>query len=332
MTYSELLHSVSFDEIAPYIGKYGNEEGTALYKTHYDMLKLLKPRDGEDDEKTVTISNAELYYDFEEPHLDAFPIEGCYWEVALAKEIIVEPDVNATWAEIAACCLWHTSFYGFTREQRDETFENLEFYEQNLLDPDITRIRAKRVQKKIEERGGRIPSKKEMMTVPTFRHEVNKRVRRASHLSFGCKKRKLVRRIIADEYWKRILKIGTIICDCLRFEEDDSFLEWEELYKAFFANNYRVYRYLSYPADGQGRGEWLWELITRFNAFNKGILPNIILCINTSHEHPMTASDIDYLAWRSSSWFDYDILWGSWGQNYDDSLGKQLRLSVLCYD
>jgi hypothetical protein len=97
MTYNELLHQVNFEEIAPYIGKYGSKERIALYKTHYDMLRLLEPREGEDDEKTVTVSNAELDYDFEEPHLDAYPIEGCYWEVALSKEIIVEPDVQATW-------------------------------------------------------------------------------------------------------------------------------------------------------------------------------------------------------------------------------------------
>lgn len=174
MTYSELLHFVSFDDIVPYIGKYGNEESMALYKTHYDMLKLLKPLDGDDDEKTVTISNAELYYDFEEVHLDAFPIEGCYWEKALAKEIIIQSDVNATWTEIAACLLWHTSFYGFTQDQREETFEKMEFYMKNLLDPDITRIRAKRVQKKIEESGGRIPLKKEILKVPAFKHEVNR--------------------------------------------------------------------------------------------------------------------------------------------------------------
>ena len=50
MTYSELLHQVNFEEIAPYIGKYGSKETIALYKTHYDMLRLFEPREGEDDE------------------------------------------------------------------------------------------------------------------------------------------------------------------------------------------------------------------------------------------------------------------------------------------
>lgn len=330
MTYSELLHSVSFDDIAPYIGKYGNKEGIALYKTHYDMLRLLKPREGENDEKTVTVSNAELYYDFEEPHLDAFPIEGCFWEVALSKEIIVEPDVNATWTEIAACLLWHTSFYGFTREQRDETFEKLEFYEQNLLDPDITRIKAKRVQKKIEEMGGRIPSKKEMIKVPAFRHEVNRKLHRGSHMPFRTKKRKLARRRINRLYWERIFNIGSVICDCLPSAD----VSWDDLYKAFLSNNFRTYRYMSYAAEDQGRGKWLWKLVTKYHAFYKDVFPNIVLFIGTSHEHPTTADDI-YYANEINLWL-YDQIKGEanikWWSYYDDSLGEQLRLSVISYE
>lgn len=39
MTYKELLDSVSFEEIVPYIEKYHGEKGClALYKIHYDMI------------------------------------------------------------------------------------------------------------------------------------------------------------------------------------------------------------------------------------------------------------------------------------------------------
>ena len=330
MTYSELLHQVNFEEIAPYIGKYGSKERIALYKTHYDMLRLLEPREGEDDEKTVTVSNAELDYDFEEPHLDAYPIEGCYWEVALSKEIIVEPDVQATWAEIAACLLWHTSFYGFTPEQQDECSERLEFYGQNLLDPDITRIKAKRIQKIIEELGGRIPSKKEIMTVPTFRHEVNRQVCRALRLPFRTTKRKLARRKIDSLYWERILEIGRVVCDYLPSKK----ISRDEFYKVFLANNYRTYRYKSYAADGQGRGKWLWELITQYKAFNNGLFPNIVLCMSTSHDHIASMEDMDYLN-ELFIWFDTQVEGEasiSLEINCDDSLGEQLRLSVISYE
>lgn len=329
MTYSELLHQVNFEEIAPYIGKYGSKERIALYKTHYDMLRLFEPREGEDDENTVTVSNAELDYDFEEPHLDAYPIEGCYWEVTLSKEIIVEPDVQTTWAEVAACLLWHTSFYGFTPEQRDKSFEKLEFYGQNMLDPDITRIRAKRVQKKIEEMGGRIPSKKEMMKVPTFRHEVNRQVRRALRMPFRTKKRRLARRIIENLYWERILEIGTVTCDCLPSKE----ISWDDMYKIFLANKYRTYRYQSYATKDQERGQLLWELITKYNAFYKGIFSNTVLFVSTSHEY-LTIGDLNYLN-ELNLWL-YDQIQSeasvSFKINCDASLGEQMRLSVVSYE
>jgi len=330
MTYNELLHQVTFEEIAPYIGKYGSKEGIALYKTHYDMLRLLEPREGEDDEKTVTVSNAELDYDFEEPHLDAYPIEGCYWEVALSKEIIVDPDVQATWAEIAARLLWHTSFYGFTPEQQDECFERLDFYGQNLLDPDITRIRAKRVQKRIEDGGGRIPSKKEIMTVPAFRQEVNRQVHRALRLPFRNNKRRLARRIISRLYWERILKIGTVICDCLPSEE----ISWSDLYKVFLANKYQTYRYQSYAAKDQERGQLLWELITQYNAFYKGLFPNIVLCMTTSRGHIASMEDMHYLN-ELFIWFDTQVEGEasiSLEINCDDSLGEQIRISIISYE
>ncbi len=62
----------------------------------------------------------------ESPFLDAYNIEGCEWEVALSKEVVVEPEITASLYEIAACCLWHTSFYGFTPQQRKEVFQEIE--------------------------------------------------------------------------------------------------------------------------------------------------------------------------------------------------------------
>lgn len=70
MTFYELLYSVTFDEIIPFLEKKnGGPVSLALYKTHYDMLRLLTPRIGEGDSKTASITNAKLDYDGEEPHL-----------------------------------------------------------------------------------------------------------------------------------------------------------------------------------------------------------------------------------------------------------------------
>ena len=137
MTYSELLHSVSFDEILPYMEKYHG----------HTRCTVLIPHREEGDNATATISNAELDYTWEEPHLDGFPLEGDLWEVSLAKELIIAPDVDATPAEIAMCCLWHTSFFGFTPEHVDELEVKEGYYIRDLLDTDIIRDKAARLTK-----------------------------------------------------------------------------------------------------------------------------------------------------------------------------------------
>ena len=55
-------------------------------------------------------------------HLDAFPMEGDMWEHSLNKELIIASEVKASNEELAACCLWHTSFYGFVKKHVDERF------------------------------------------------------------------------------------------------------------------------------------------------------------------------------------------------------------------
>ena len=111
MTLYELLHQVSFDEIVPFIERYHGWNALALYKIHYDYLRHLTPELGE--RTTAVVSNGELDESWPEPHLDAHPLEGDLWEHSLAKELIIEPDVIASLAEIAMCCLWHTSFWCF---------------------------------------------------------------------------------------------------------------------------------------------------------------------------------------------------------------------------
>lgn len=207
MTYSELLHSVSFDEIMPYIEKYHGHTGcTALYKTHYDMLRQLTPHREEGDNATATISNAELDYTWEEPHLDGYPLEGDLWEVSLAKELIIAPDVDATPAEIAMCCLWHTSFFGFTREQVDELNEKDEYYIRDLLDTDIIRDKAARLTRLIEEAGGKVPSKSAMFQFfrKNYRNDLV-RIKKTRLQMPGIKNPKKIRRTkhrISNRYYR----------------------------------------------------------------------------------------------------------------------------------
>ena len=317
MTYSELLHQVSFDEIAPYIRKYGSE-GCSLvwYKIHYDMLRQLEPHLDDDDEETATISNAELYYDWEEPHLDAYPMEGNSWESSLAKELIVNEDVNATWAEIAACCLWHTSYYGFTQTQRDETNERLHYYGKNMLDNDITKIRAKWAKDIVESKGFHVPSVKEMLKVPAFKNKIKKRIAKVWKLHYDISHRhnwrRIKRRVIHNQYWERVLDL----CDVIR--------------ELFDASHFETYKYESYTDEGSNRAGWFKELIEKYEAFKRGFYHNAIFCFTVSSEHEPTMEEM-YSINEIFTLYD-DSYRLNWAINYDESLGSRMRMSVISYE
>ena len=328
MTYSELLNSVSFDEIMPYIEKYhGHAKCTALYKTHYDMLRMLTPHREEGDNATATISNAEVDYTWEEPHLDGYPLEGDLWEVSLAKELIIEPDVDATPAEIAMCCLWHTSFYGFTREGRHETFEKLDYYASNLLDTDIIKDKAARITRLVEEAGGKLPKRNEMLSIPSFRKEFKENM--AKHKQrlkvlkeLPTKNRRYKRRFITNHYRKRMVSIGTFVEACLPVQNNG--ISIADLCELFYTNHYKYYEYQSYTGNYQERTSWMMELIEKYDAFRDGTLANVMVCIAVAPEYPFSESEhalLNQIASLCPGKMTYMI-------KTDEQLGQELKMTV----
>ena len=328
MTYNELLHSVTFDEIAPFVEKKaGRAVCLALYKTHYDMLRLLTPRRKENDNETATVTNAKLYHEWEEPKLDAYPLEGDLWEVSLAKELVIAPDVTASLGEIAACCLWHTSFYGFTPEQERETFEKLQYYSENLVDVDIERIKASRIKRRMEAAGGRVPTKNEMLQLPSFRREL----KRYFPEKFSKKKRRgIARRAICRIYNERIVNVGTFVTSCLPALQSDKEMSANDLCRLFLSDHFAHYSYQTYAGSAADRGRWMMELIEKYDAFcgsNGGIRPNVMMLVTVSPEHPFSDSDrqlTDMIA-RMCSGRTTLLL------KHDDSLGEELQLNVAFY-
>ena len=48
---------------------------------------------------------------------------NCTWEEDLAKEIVVADDVHLTLAELAMHCLWEITYWGFSPDEREETWQ-----------------------------------------------------------------------------------------------------------------------------------------------------------------------------------------------------------------
>lgn len=330
MTYKELLDSVSFDEIVPFIERYHGWNALALYKIHYDYLRHLTPKQGEI--TTATVSNGDPDENWPEPHLSAFPMEGDLWEHTLAKELKIEPDVKASLAEIGMCCLWHTSFYGFTEEQRDERFERLDFYTEDLLDHDITHIRAKRVIRAIETAGGKIPSIKECMKIASFRNKIHSKCkelksRRKAFAKAGIHNRSMrsyVHHIIRKEYYNRILVASDVIKTMLK----SSMSRVEDISSLLLCNHMQSYKYKTLAFDSQKRVAWMKELIEKYEAFNMQPHKNCVVYIGTSSDYPFRmeeASIIECIMSRCSGTNAFYVY-------TDDKLEQDMRVTTMFYE
>jgi len=123
MKLQELLQSVDFKKVAlAFERMYPDDKHMLSFlKCHYDILCHITPIYDEN----ANAQECRISYIYDEivnkSYLSAFPLEGDKWSASLYKEIIIDCDVNATKEEIVACCLWHTSFYGYTEKQLAET-------------------------------------------------------------------------------------------------------------------------------------------------------------------------------------------------------------------
>ena len=91
MTFKELLNSVTFDEVVPcLLQMYPDAEGNLKwYKIHFDMLRLMTPKHHDDANADVCHISMNKWDKDSEPHLDAHPMEGDYWEHSLTKEMVL---------------------------------------------------------------------------------------------------------------------------------------------------------------------------------------------------------------------------------------------------
>lgn len=134
MTLYELLHKVSFDEIAPFLSKsYTEGKPLAPFKMHYDYLRHLVPSPKSETGYDIYVEMVpQTGSDTDESRITVSAcLDGNPWEDSLGREIIIEdfdksriakteaiigqkvvvPNrADISLAEIAACCIWETSF------------------------------------------------------------------------------------------------------------------------------------------------------------------------------------------------------------------------------
>ena len=334
MTFKELLNSVSFEEVTPEIVRMYSkaEHDLRWYKIHFDMLRLMTPKHHDNANSDVCHITMSDWEDGSEPHLDAYPMEGDLWEHSLTKEIIIAPEVKATNAEIAACCLWHTSFYGFVREQQEEEFRcfKLDKYYKDRWDDFIYyKVRAEKYFSIIRRNGGYIPSVKEL--TPSKKQELFSKAKEY----FWClsasmnkiKRKRMFRREFMGHYYERMMNISRFIVQSIPALKDErNNMSVRQLCGLFHSDLFGSEVFTSYADEKTNGVRYLCELFEKYGVEPR--LDRIVVVLTTGEDHQeMTEDEKKLCEILIGDCKSSDILLAT-----DPSLGRQVRINYATYN
>lgn len=330
MTYKELLGSVTFEQMEPYIVSLHPEAKDSLgwYRLHFDMLRLMEPKHHDDSNGDVCHITMEDWEDGTGLHLDAYPMEGDWWEHSLTKEIVVDANVHATNAEIAACCLWHTSFYGFTEEQVMEWPRG--DYKSKAME--LTKI--------IRRNGGHVPPVRELP--PSKRQELIKKAKK--RVWYGNKRanrtmhKRHFRHVFMEVYYERMAAIGNFITKVLPAlpMAETNLLTIDQLCELFYSESFASVTIQSYVDETTDAASYLTDLITKYDVLPQA--DNVIICLATGHSWgklPMVSpQEDDLLTTIVTDVITTEEIEGSVDiiLDYKPNLGHQVEITVVAMD
>ncbi|WP_455626305.1 hypothetical protein [Parabacteroides sp.] len=330
MTYREVLHNVSFDEIVPLISRFDNgKENLASYKMLYDYLCHLHPEEQADKDKATTIHM--LPSNEKRPEIllfDEYP-NMTVWQDSLTRDLLLEPDIKGTLAEIAAHCLWAASFYGFTEYQVEAGYhKSTGHYSQELY-------------RFLKIYNHHIPTIKEMLTIRAFHDKIKREIK--DHRSFHPRKmdkgwepsylrkrnwRYWKRKEIKKEYTSNIYLKGSFIENLL--VHGQNLIEpptMKELSVLFKSSHCQIERWQTYTYNAAKRYGYFRDLIEKYNLLPTISLPNSFICISTSEKFPLVIEELELVTL---------IVGKRTGSNLfciktDNTLGEELRIDAAFY-
>lgn len=262
-------------------------------------------------------------------YLSAFPMEGDLWSASLCKTLEIAPDVTASLEEIAACCLWHTSFYGYTEEQLADTAEGLSNEWRDKSDLEMYQLKLSRNLTTIEQQyncSPNLPSLKDVYKVVKSRANERYKIYKGRHIKKRIRNRWFRRDFIKTEYYRCMYGLSQFILDVKTPNESFDMLCQFYKFKKFIVYNYRSYTYgKSNPAV------YLQELIDKYKAFDR-TYANVYICLIRAFENNSRLSEFErelcYSIISSCS---------GWGPFYistksDPTIGDEMRIIVAFYE
>lgn len=249
-------------------------------------------------------------------------MEGAPWEEVVGYELEVSKGVNAAEAEIAACCLCHTSFYGFTREQRQNFFNKI----------GATTFGKLNVKNLVESYRSYLPSRKELLCNPV----IHRAIRREMNLHRQYKPNredKITKFLYQKRSWRTWKRYEINRMYKKRVNDISKFLNIlpESLKRArlmFRVSYYFISSYRTYVNDVAQRFDYFNELIGKYGAFQNLSYSNCLVCVSCSKDFQTSSKEAELCALITKN------LKGRVETVYrnDDSLGKDLQIDIINYE
>jgi hypothetical protein len=259
-------------------------------------------------------------------------MEGDLWEHSLTKELVIEPEVAASNEELAACCLWHTSFYGFVEKQVDERFrtEDLDLDTLDRWDDSLYyKVRAMRNFSIIKEHGGFIPTIRQLPKLK--KAELIKQSKES--IWFGktplnkIKRKKRFRIEFLEHYYERMTVISDFIVQAIPALKDArNYMRVEQLCELFHSELFCTEEIMSYASNGKSGAKYLYELFTSYDMIPK--MDGIVVRLVTGTKHEVLTEDENLLCNLLAEGRKY----GDLILDYDPALGNQVVISYAAYN
>lgn len=280
MTFKELLNSVKFENVSLYILKmYPDvEKSLGWFKLHFDMLRCMMPVYHDDANGKVCHITQKDWEDGTGLHLNAYPMEGDLWEHSLTKEIVFDEGISASNEEIVACCLWHTSFYGFVEKQLVTTFATL------LSDRDDCSYHKSLALKNcdiIRNDGGCVPTVRELSKQKKQELMIKAKTSSKYNVSRANKhkRKKLFRQVFMRHYYERMAHISDFIVHSIPALHDvRNSLTTKQLCGLFQVEKFYSDEIRSYAGSGENAADYLMDVISQYDMIPRmdGIVIHLI--------------------------------------------------------
>lgn len=300
MTLQEFLKTVEFRKI---VGAFkimypDDIHMLPFLKCHYDILCHMTPVYDE----TANAQECRVSIDYDETvkkaYLSAFPLEGDSWSVSLCKEIIIDSSVIASDEEIAACCLWHTSFYGYTEQQQSQTAKDLSEHS-DKTDLEISLIVLNKNLQEIKKLGcnkDSLPTYEDVKGIVKMRANINYKNWKQKHINKRVRNRLFRRDFLKSEYNNYLSAIARFILDICMTNSNQNASILQDLCKLFQAKRFAAYSYQSYTFGESNSAEYLTDLITQYAAFDRDfVFSNVIFCLEKAENNLALTSEEEQL-------------------------------------